>query len=95
MLKPIKTEDQYNEALARVYELMQIEVKEDTTESDELEILSILVKEYEIDHYPIPTSNPLGPLNFGLTKWGCPKRNWAKSLAIVHVNLRSFRANGN
>jgi antitoxin component HigA of HigAB toxin-antitoxin module len=28
MLKPIKTDDQYNQALASVYELMQIEVRE-------------------------------------------------------------------
>lgn len=51
MLKPIKTEDQYNKALAHVYELMQMDIKVDSTESDELEILSILVKEYETDHY--------------------------------------------
>jgi HTH-type transcriptional regulator/antitoxin HigA len=55
MFKPIKTEDQYNYALARVYELMQTEVKEDSVESDELELLSISVKvkEYENRHYPI------------------------------------------
>ncbi|SRR5258707_13299168 len=66
MLKPIKTEDQYNKALARVYELMQTEVKEDSTESDELEILSILVKEYETEHYPIPSPNPLEAIKFRL-----------------------------
>ena len=45
MLKPIKTDDQYNQALARAYELMQIEVREGSLESDELEMLGILVKE--------------------------------------------------
>lgn len=53
MLKPIKTEDQYNDALARVYELMQADIIANTSESDELEVLSILVKEYENEHYPI------------------------------------------
>jgi HTH-type transcriptional regulator/antitoxin HigA len=38
MLKPIKTEEQYSEALARVYELMQTDVLENLTESDELEV---------------------------------------------------------
>lgn len=51
MLKPIKTEDEYNDALARVYELMQTDIVEDTANSDELEILSILIKEYELIHY--------------------------------------------
>lgn len=50
MLKPIKTEEQYDHALARVYELMQTEVKEGSAASDELEVLSILVKEYELVH---------------------------------------------
>jgi len=47
MLKPIKTEDQYDQALARIYDLMQTDIKENSNESDELEILIILVKEYE------------------------------------------------
>lgn len=53
MLNPIKTEKQYIEALARIYELMQTEIKEGSAASVELEILSILVKEYELLHYPI------------------------------------------
>jgi HTH-type transcriptional regulator/antitoxin HigA len=58
MLKPIKNENQYDSALAHVYELMQAETKENSAESDELEVLSILVKEYENEHYPIPSPNP-------------------------------------
>jgi HTH-type transcriptional regulator/antitoxin HigA len=80
MLKPIKTEDQYNEALARVYELMQIEVKEDSAESDELEILSILVKEYEIDHYPIPSPNPLEAIKFRLDQMGLSEKELGEIL---------------
>ena len=53
MLKPIKTEDEYNNALARVYELMQTDIIEGSANSDELEILSILVKEYELIYYPV------------------------------------------
>ena len=57
MLKPIKTDDQYNEALARVYELIQTDIKDDSAEYDELEILSVLVKEYENAHYPIASGH--------------------------------------
>jgi HTH-type transcriptional regulator/antitoxin HigA len=74
MLKPIKTEDQYNQALARVYELMQTEVREDSLESDELEILSILVKEYENEHYPIPSPNPLEAIKFRLDQMGLSEK---------------------
>jgi len=59
MIAPIKNKKQYNEALARVYDLMQKDVKADSKDSDELEILSILVKEYENKHYPVvPSPKP-------------------------------------
>ena len=44
MLKPIKIEEEYNAALAHVFELMQGQIKEGSAKSDELEVLSILVK---------------------------------------------------
>jgi HTH-type transcriptional regulator/antitoxin HigA len=80
MLKPIKTEDQYSEALARVYELMQTDVLENSTESDELEVLSILVKEYETDHYPIPSPNPLEAIKFRLDQMGLSEKELGEIL---------------
>jgi len=74
MLKPIKTEAQYNEALARVYELMQTEVKENTTASDELEVLSILVAMYETEHYPMPSPTPLEAIKFRLDQMGLSEK---------------------
>ena len=59
MVKPIKNEQQYEDALASVYSLMQKNIKPDSRESDELEILSILIKEYEHEQYPVPKPNPL------------------------------------
>lgn len=66
MLKPIKTEDQYENALARIYELMQTDIIENSPESDEFEVLTILVKEYELIHYPIPSPNPIDAIKFRL-----------------------------
>jgi len=80
MLKPIKTEYQYNDALARVYELMQLEITENSPESDELEILSILVKEYEIEHYPIPSPNPLAAIKFRLDQMGLSEKELGEIL---------------
>ncbi len=66
MLKPIKNDGQYEDALARVYSLMQKNIKPDSRESDDLEILSILIKEYENEHYPVPKPNPLEAIKFRL-----------------------------
>lgn len=66
MLKPIKNNKQYEEALSRVYDLMQKNIKPNSPDSDELEILSILVKEYENKYFPIPKPNPLEAIKFRL-----------------------------
>ena len=64
MLKPIKTEAEYNDALARAYVLMQTDLLADSANSDELEILSLLIKEYELVHYPIAYPNPIEAIKF-------------------------------
>jgi HTH-type transcriptional regulator/antitoxin HigA len=73
MLKPIKTEEQYSNALAQIYDLMQTEVKEGFAKSDELEILSILVKEYELVHYPMSLPNPLDAIKFRMDQMNLPE----------------------
>lgn len=70
MLKPIKNSAQYEDALARVYDLMQMDIEPESKESDELEILSILVKEYEVEHYPVPKPSPLEAIKFRLEQMG-------------------------
>ena len=49
----IQTEDQYEMALERAYELMQLTLSEGDTQLEELEILGILIEQYEKIHYPI------------------------------------------
>ncbi len=49
-----ETEQQYEDALSRVFLLMQINIEQDSKESNELELLSKLIKEHEQEHYSIP-----------------------------------------
>ena len=53
MLKPIKTQDECDIALEGVYKLMQKNIAPNSKESDELEILSILIKEFESKAYQL------------------------------------------
>jgi HTH-type transcriptional regulator/antitoxin HigA len=64
MVKTIKSNSRYEDALARVYELMQKNLKPESKESDELEVLSILVKEYELEYFPVPKPSPLKGIKF-------------------------------
>ena len=66
MIKPIKNNRQYEDALTRTYTLMQKKISADSKESDELEVLSILIKEYENEHYPVPKPNPIEAIKFRL-----------------------------
>ena len=66
MPKPIKNDALYEDALERIYNLLQKEVEPGSVEGDELEVLSILVKEYETVHYPMPKPNPIEAIKFRL-----------------------------
>ena len=56
-LKPIKTETGYREASKRLEEIF--DAKPGTLESDELEILGLIVDDYENKHYPIEAPDPI------------------------------------
>ena len=66
MLRPIKNDRQYENALARAYDLMQKNLRPNSKDSDELEVLSILIKEYEGEHFPVPKPNPIEAIRFRL-----------------------------
>jgi HTH-type transcriptional regulator/antitoxin HigA len=56
-LKPIKTETDYRVSLKRLEEIF--DAKLGTPESDELEILGLMVDDYENKHYPIDAPDPI------------------------------------
>src|SRR5210317_258926 len=56
-LKPIKTEADYRAALKRLEEIFDAKIG--TPESDELEILGLMVDNYENKHYPIEAPDPI------------------------------------
>ncbi|TAE27575.1 MAG: transcriptional regulator [Cytophagales bacterium] len=80
MLKVIKNEQEYENALARVYELMQVDLPDDSQESDELEVLALLIEHYEDKHYPIAPPSPIEAINFRLEQLGLEKRALTKIL---------------
>lgn len=66
MLKPIKSNKQHQDYLSRAYELMQLDLKPNSAESDELEVISILIEAYEKDNYPVEAPNPIDAILFRL-----------------------------
>ena len=70
MLKPIKTDKEHESYLERAYNLMQVELKPHSKESDELQVLSILIEAYEKENYPIEDPNPIQAILFRLDQMG-------------------------
>lgn len=56
-LKPIKTEKDYRKSLERLEVIFDAPI--DTKEGDEAEILSMLIENYENEHYPIEAPDPI------------------------------------
>jgi HTH-type transcriptional regulator/antitoxin HigA len=80
MIKPVKTKKDYEATLKRCYDLMQKNIKPNTPAADELEILSILVENYEQKHYPVPAPNPVDAIKFRLQQTGMQEKELNKIL---------------
>lgn len=59
-MKPIRTEQDYDQALERLNEIFF--APENTPESDELEVLSVLIEAYETRHYSIEAPDPIAAI---------------------------------
>jgi len=73
MLKPIKNKAQYDSYLEKVYELMQLDLVPNSKEADELELLSILIEQYEKANYSIEPPNPIEAILFRLDQMNMKK----------------------
>ncbi|MBS1545746.1 MAG: transcriptional regulator [Bacteroidetes bacterium] len=79
-VKPIRTKKEHKEALLRVQELFDLDPKEDTAQSDELELLAMVVEEYEDLHHPVPPPDPIEAIKFRMDQMGLTDKDLDKLL---------------
>lgn len=79
-IKPIKTEKDYEAALAHLEQIFDAE--KGSVEGDELEILSILIEKYEDEHYPIGYPDPIEAINFRMEQMGYNQTDLAKIVGL-------------
>jgi HTH-type transcriptional regulator/antitoxin HigA len=72
-VRPIKTEADYDAALARAAELMDAE--EGTPEADELDVLATLIEAYEDEHYPMGLSDPIEAIKARMEQQGLTRKD--------------------
>jgi len=72
-IKPIRNKADYQNALERL-ELI-FDAKRDTEEGDELEILAMVVDNYETEHFPIEMPDPIAAIKFRMEQMGLKQKD--------------------
>ncbi|RRJ91000.1 helix-turn-helix domain-containing protein [Paenimyroides tangerinum] len=75
-LKPIKSEAEYENALSRLELIFDAEIGSE--DSDELEILTMLIEKYEKQHFPIGFPTPIEAIKFRMEQLGMTQNELAE-----------------
>ncbi|MBC7749055.1 MAG: helix-turn-helix domain-containing protein [Methylotenera sp.] len=79
-IKPIKTENDYNQALERLEVIF--DAKKGSCEGDELEVLGILIDQYENEHFPIGMPDPIEAIKFRMEQMGYNQNDLANIVGL-------------
>jgi len=79
-IKPINNEKDYQEAMTRIG--LIFDSKRGTKEGDELEILSILLDNYENKHFPIEMPDPIEAIKFRMEQLGMKQKDLAEVVGL-------------
>ena len=79
-IKPIKTKADYHNALARLDVIF--DVKAGSAQGDELEILSILVDNYEREKFPIGFADPIEAIKFRVEQLGYDQKDLVRIIGL-------------
>lgn len=79
-IKPIKTEHDYQKALERLEVIF--DAKKDSSEGDELEVLGILIDQYENEQFPIGMPDPIEAIKFRMEQLGYSQNDLANIVGL-------------
>ena len=72
-LKPIKTKRDYQTALRRAQQLW--DAPTGSADADELDILTLLIADYEANHFPIADPDPIEYLEYVMESRGLTRKD--------------------
>jgi len=79
-IKPIKTDNDYNQALKRLDTIF--DAKKGSPDGDELEVLGILIDQYENNHFPIGLPDPIEAIKFRMEQMGYNQTDLANIIGL-------------
>jgi HTH-type transcriptional regulator / antitoxin HigA len=74
-IHPIRDDKDYEKALARVDVLMELDPEVGTQQSDELEVLVLLIEKYEEKHWHISEPDPIDAIKFRMEQMGLAQKD--------------------
>lgn len=72
-ISPIRNEEDYQKALKRLEVIF--DAKRGTKQGDELEILAILIDNYENENFPIEMPDPISAIKFRMEQMGLKQKD--------------------
>jgi HTH-type transcriptional regulator/antitoxin HigA len=75
-IKPIKTKRDYQRALRRLEVIF--DARKGTPAGDELEVLGLLIENYESRHFPIESADPIEAIKFRMEQMGYTQKDLAR-----------------
>lgn len=79
-IKPIKTKEDYSQALERL-ELI-FDAKIGSSKGDELEVLGILIEQFENENFPIGLPDPIEAIKFRMEQMGYNQTDLANIVGL-------------
>jgi len=79
-ISPIRNEKDYQQAITRLEEIF--DAKKGTEQGDELEILSILIDQYENEHFPIGMPDPIEAIKFRMEQMEMKNKDLAEVMGF-------------
>ncbi|MCW7554957.1 DNA-binding protein [Endozoicomonas gorgoniicola] len=81
-IKVIKTKQDHADAMERLMALMDIDHAEDSDEDNELEVLSLLIEQYESVHFPMDKPDPIDAIKFRMDQQGLTQKDMKLFLVL-------------
>ena len=79
MIKVIKTEKEYKDALLQIETLIDKDPKSGTPEGDQLELLSFLISKYEEEKFELDLPDPIEAIKFRMEQQGLTRKDLVPS----------------
>jgi HTH-type transcriptional regulator/antitoxin HigA len=84
-LRPLKTEQQYDELLQWLDEQFDLQIPPDSPQGEDVQMALLLVKAYEDEHYPVPAPDPIAAIQLKMAEQGLRPKD-----LVGHIGSKSY-----